>query len=126
MAAVQHGFPHFILDIRDEFGGFVIDNFVDEYIAGRTPNPEDFVAMAGYYDSLFAEYGNTSAATKWRIASWLIDGDAKEGYPSMDQYQNAWNVASAFGSVTDPSAFWWFSSSGMRMRGLAIAVLFSV
>jgi tRNA-uridine 2-sulfurtransferase len=39
MAAVQHGFPHFILDIRDEFGDFVIDNFVDEYIAGRTPNP---------------------------------------------------------------------------------------
>jgi len=38
-AAVQHGFPHFILDIRDEFGDFVIDNFVEEYIAGRTPNP---------------------------------------------------------------------------------------
>ena len=39
MAAVQHGFPHYILDIRDEFGDFVIDNFVDEYLAGRTPNP---------------------------------------------------------------------------------------
>ncbi len=39
MAAVQHGFPHFVLDIRDEFGGFVIENFVDEYLAGRTPNP---------------------------------------------------------------------------------------
>lgn len=39
MAAVQHGFPHFILDIREEFGGFVIDNFVEEYLAGRTPNP---------------------------------------------------------------------------------------
>ena len=39
MAAVQHGFPHFILDIRDEFGDFVIENFVDEYLAGRTPNP---------------------------------------------------------------------------------------
>ena len=39
MAAVQHGFPHFVLDIREEFGGFVIENFVDEYIAGRTPNP---------------------------------------------------------------------------------------
>ena len=39
MAAVQHGFPHFVLDIRDEFGGFVIDNFVEEYLAGRTPNP---------------------------------------------------------------------------------------
>jgi len=39
MAAVQHGFPHFVLDIRDEFGGAVIENFVDEYLAGRTPNP---------------------------------------------------------------------------------------
>ncbi|WP_033566319.1 tRNA 2-thiouridine(34) synthase MnmA [Sphingobacterium sp. SYP-B4668] len=37
--AVNYGFPHFILDIRDEFGDYVIDNFVDEYIAGRTPNP---------------------------------------------------------------------------------------
>jgi len=38
-AAVHHGFPHYILDIRDEFGGFVVENFVDEYLAGRTPNP---------------------------------------------------------------------------------------
>lgn len=38
-AAVHHGFPHFILDIREEFGGFVVENFVDEYLAGRTPNP---------------------------------------------------------------------------------------
>ncbi len=38
-AAVQNGFPHFILDIRDEFGGFVVENFVEEYLAGRTPNP---------------------------------------------------------------------------------------
>jgi tRNA-specific 2-thiouridylase len=39
MAAVHHGFPHFVLDIREEFGDFVIDNFVEEYLAGRTPNP---------------------------------------------------------------------------------------
>ncbi len=37
--AVKHGIHHMILDIRDEFGDFVINNFVDEYIAGRTPNP---------------------------------------------------------------------------------------
>ena len=37
--AVKHGIHHMILDIRDEFGDFVIDNFVDEYLAGRTPNP---------------------------------------------------------------------------------------
>ena len=37
--AVDCGFPHTILDIRDEFGDYIIDNFVEEYIAGRTPNP---------------------------------------------------------------------------------------
>jgi tRNA-specific 2-thiouridylase len=38
-AAVEHGFPHYILDIREEFGDFVVENFVEEYMAGRTPNP---------------------------------------------------------------------------------------
>lgn len=37
--AVDNGFHHIILDIRKEFGDFIIDNFVDEYLAGRTPNP---------------------------------------------------------------------------------------
>jgi tRNA-specific 2-thiouridylase len=37
--AVKLGFPHYILDIRAEFGESVIENFVDEYLAGRTPNP---------------------------------------------------------------------------------------
>jgi tRNA-uridine 2-sulfurtransferase len=37
--AVELGFPHFIVDIRAEFGDAVIENFVEEYIAGRTPNP---------------------------------------------------------------------------------------
>ncbi len=37
--AVEVGFPHFIIDIREEFGDYVIDDFVSEYMAGRTPNP---------------------------------------------------------------------------------------
>ena len=37
--AVDMGFHHFIVDIREEFGDYVIDNFVDEYLNGRTPNP---------------------------------------------------------------------------------------
>jgi tRNA-specific 2-thiouridylase len=37
--AVNRGFHHFIVDIREEFGDYVINNFVDEYLAGRTPNP---------------------------------------------------------------------------------------
>jgi tRNA-specific 2-thiouridylase len=39
LAAVEHGFPHYVLDLRSEFGDAVIENFVDEYMAGRTPNP---------------------------------------------------------------------------------------
>lgn len=37
--AVKHNFPHYILDIRREFEGEIINNFVEEYLAGRTPNP---------------------------------------------------------------------------------------
>lgn len=37
--AVKHNFPHYILDIRGEFEGAIINNFVEEYLAGRTPNP---------------------------------------------------------------------------------------
>jgi tRNA-uridine 2-sulfurtransferase len=37
--AVELGFPHYILDIRSEFGDYVIDHFTNEYLNGRTPNP---------------------------------------------------------------------------------------
>ncbi|SOE24156.1 tRNA (5-methylaminomethyl-2-thiouridylate)-methyltransferase [Spirosomataceae bacterium TFI 002] len=37
--AVDLGFPHYILDIRAEFGDSVIDHFTGEYLEGRTPNP---------------------------------------------------------------------------------------
>ncbi len=37
--AQKHGFTHFIVDIREEFGDWVIERFTEEYLAGRTPNP---------------------------------------------------------------------------------------
>ncbi|MCX7606941.1 MAG: tRNA 2-thiouridine(34) synthase MnmA [Bacteroidia bacterium] len=37
--AVSHDFPHYVLDLREEFGQTVIDQFVEAYLAGRTPNP---------------------------------------------------------------------------------------
>ena len=37
--AVDLGFHHTILDIRNEFGDYVIDYFSDEYMNGSTPNP---------------------------------------------------------------------------------------
>lgn len=37
--AVSLGFPHYIVDIREEFGDYVINHFTNEYLNGRTPNP---------------------------------------------------------------------------------------
>lgn len=37
--ATTLGFPHYVLDFSERFGHEVIDNFVDEYLNGRTPNP---------------------------------------------------------------------------------------
>ncbi len=37
--AVRLGASHTVVDIRDEFGGWVIDRFQSDYLAGRTPNP---------------------------------------------------------------------------------------
>ena len=37
--AEKMGFEHHIVDFRDSFRQCVIQNFIDEYMAGRTPNP---------------------------------------------------------------------------------------
>ena len=37
--AVRMDFPHFVLDIRREFGDWVVDRFTSDYLSGRTPNP---------------------------------------------------------------------------------------
>ncbi|MEM1126966.1 MAG: tRNA 2-thiouridine(34) synthase MnmA [Bacteroidota bacterium] len=37
--AVKYDFNHSVVDIRQEFGDWVIERFTSEYLAGRTPNP---------------------------------------------------------------------------------------
>ena len=39
MVAVKLGIPHYIVDFTEAFGREVIDNFVNEYLEGKTPNP---------------------------------------------------------------------------------------
>jgi tRNA-specific 2-thiouridylase len=37
--AEKLGFPHYVVNLREEFSTAVINNFVEEYLQGRTPNP---------------------------------------------------------------------------------------
>jgi tRNA-uridine 2-sulfurtransferase len=37
--AEKLGFPHYVVNLREEFGTAVINNFIAEYLKGRTPNP---------------------------------------------------------------------------------------
>ncbi|MGD1044348.1 MAG: tRNA 2-thiouridine(34) synthase MnmA [Bacteroidota bacterium] len=37
--AEKLGFLHYVVNLREEFGAAVINNFIDEYLKGRTPNP---------------------------------------------------------------------------------------
>jgi tRNA-uridine 2-sulfurtransferase len=37
--AEKMDFPFYVIDLRADFAGRVVDNFVSEYLGGRTPNP---------------------------------------------------------------------------------------
>ena len=37
--AAALGIPHYVLDVSEQFRNCVVDNFMSEYMCGRTPNP---------------------------------------------------------------------------------------
>ncbi len=52
--ADQLNIPYYVLNLQDEFQAAVVDNFVDEYARGRTPNPcarcNEFIKFAAFID----------------------------------------------------------------------------
>lgn len=99
--AVDKGFPHYIIDIREEFGNHVINDFVGEYLAGRTPNPCvrcnthikweallkradmlncDFIAT-GHYANVREENGRyviSKGKDEWKDQSYVLWGVSQE------------------------------------------------
>lgn len=39
MVCAKIGIPHYVVNFSDDFHNHVVENFVDEYMQGRTPNP---------------------------------------------------------------------------------------
>ncbi|MGE9616600.1 MAG: tRNA 2-thiouridine(34) synthase MnmA [Solitalea-like symbiont of Acarus siro] len=39
LLAIKFGLKHYVIDLRSDFENTVIDNFTNEYLKGRTPNP---------------------------------------------------------------------------------------
>lgn len=97
--AVNYGFKHFIVDIRDEFGDWVIDRFVNDYVEGRTPNPcvlcnthIKWAAMLRRADNLGCDfiatghYANIREENGRHVISRGLD-------PKKDQSYALWGVA---------------------------------
>lgn len=97
--AVRHGFKHFIVDIREEFGDWVIDRFVEDYNSGRTPNPcvlcnthIKWAALLRRADNLGCDYIATGHYARLREENgrYII---SKGLDPSKDQSYALWGVS---------------------------------
>lgn len=85
---VTLGVPHYTLDFQEAFKARVIDDFVSEYLAGRTPNPCVQCNSHIKWDTFLQEADRLGAA---RIATGhyaIIDRDAAGSFrllPGIDQ-----------------------------------------
>ena len=110
--AVALGASHVVVDLRDEFGGGVVDRFADDYLAGRTPNPcvlcnthIKWAALLKRADALGCEHIATGHYARVRHAAppaagrggapggagrWVVSRGLD---PSKDQSYVLWGVA---------------------------------
>jgi tRNA-specific 2-thiouridylase len=62
---------HHVVDIQDDFARFIIQNFVDEYFAGRTPNPCVLCNPTMKFGTLF-HYADRLSCKKVATGHYLI------------------------------------------------------
>jgi tRNA-specific 2-thiouridylase len=97
--AVSRGFHHMIIDIREEFGGAIINNFTSEYLAGRTPNPcvlcntfikwEALLKRADMMDCELIATGHYAQARLTGSGRWVV---SKGLDPAKDQSYVLWGL----------------------------------
>ncbi|MBP7562764.1 MAG: tRNA 2-thiouridine(34) synthase MnmA [Candidatus Cloacimonetes bacterium] len=93
------GFPHSVLDLRKEFDNIVISDFINEYLAGRTPNPcvvcnrtvkwGEVLKKADEMDCEFISTGHYARINKKNGRSFLVKGKDE----SKDQTYFLWQLS---------------------------------
>ncbi len=89
MVCHQLGIPHYVLDFSDDFHDIVVQNFVESYLSGSTPNPcvlcnsrVRWMALLDRVEEFGAEFIATGHYAKRRYNP---DLDAMELYRGRDQ-----------------------------------------
>ncbi len=90
----QLGVPHYVLNLESAFGHDVIDNFVSEYVAGRTPIPcvrcntfTKFRDLLRKADAIDAPYIATGHYAR------VLNGELHRGVdPTKDQTYFLWGI----------------------------------
>lgn len=94
--ASKLGFEHHIIDFRESFKQHVINNFVEEYMRGRTPNPcvlcNSHIKWGLLLDTA-RQYGCDMIATGH--------------YAQIQQRDNHWYLANAVDTAKDQTYFLW-------------------
>ena len=91
------GIPFFILNVEREFGARVIDAFVDEYLAGATPNPCQACNQYVKFDELLRR----------GLAAYGADAVATGHYARREQRDGRWRLLRAADPAKDQTYFLW-------------------
>jgi tRNA-specific 2-thiouridylase len=106
--AVSLGFPHYILDIREEFGDYVINHFTNEYLDGRTPNPCVLCNTHIKWDALLRRADKLGC-------DWIATGH----YAKVKQENNRYFISKGIDENKDQSYALW----GVSQQSLSRTIL---
>lgn len=105
----QIGAPHYVWDLSDEFGKAVIDNFVNEYLEGRTPNP---CVMCNKH----IKWGTFLTKAKHLGADFVATGHYARSV--LDEATGKYTLRKSYNLKKDQSYALW----GIRQKGLAMTL----
>jgi len=101
MVCHQLGIPHYVLDFSDQFHSTVVENFVEEYLNGSTPNPcvlcnsrVRWVALLDRISDFGAEFIATGHYARRRFNQETNSMELLRGLdPNKDQSYVLWGVS---------------------------------